>query len=133
MSTRSYGVLMATAATVVLAACSNVPYLPDHQGPNVPFLSDHQGRVYYATSRTDHLQLVAYFESRARSYDAEAQQHDKLADSYARGVGLGPRVALELAAPMATHCRKIAERFRASAADARALAQGHRELAGGGK
>lgn len=107
---------LATGFLVVglLAGCTTV-------GP----VDDVPAAVASAKTAEDHQRLAAYFENKAKRYTTEAAEHASLARGYERGFG----GRADKGASAAAHCRGLEREFQAAAADARALAQLHREFA----
>lgn len=97
-----------------LAGCTTV-------GPSV----DMPATIVNASTAADHQKIAEYFEQKARSYDAEAAQHDLLARAYINRTRGDP-------ASMTSHCRALRDQFAAAAKEARALAVEHRQVAAKG-
>lgn len=109
-------ILIGLASLGLLAGCTTAPTLTD-----IP------AALASAKTPEDHQRLAAFFEDKAKSYDAEAVQHDRWADQYLAGAGTGGRA--DRGSAMAAHCRQLPDQFRQSAEQARVLASAHREIA----
>ena len=81
--------------------------------------------VETAQTKADHEAIAKRFEEEAAQYDKQAAQHQRLADHYHKGVGVGPKGN---AASLANHCDNLVKNFNASATDAREMARLHREV-----
>ncbi len=71
-------ILIGLATLGLLAGCTTAPTLTD-----IP------AALASAKTPEDHQRLAAFFEDKAKSYDAEAVQHDRWADQYLAGAGTG--------------------------------------------
>jgi hypothetical protein len=82
-----------------------------------------------ATTPEDHRRLAAYFTQKAENMEAEATEHEELAKEYAKN----PQMIHEMKHPMsgntAGHCRYFAQAARKAAAEDRALATAHENMA----
>lgn len=105
---RALGLL--SLALLVLTACTAMP-----------LTSEVSDAIANATTAADHQQIANYFSRKAASYEAEANRHEKMANSYG-GYPRGPISYL-------SHCRSLQQGFSAAAKDARALEEAHRQLA----
>jgi hypothetical protein len=84
---------------------------------------DHQ--VEMAQSAADHEAVAKRFEDEATQFETLAGQHERLAERYRRGQGVGPKAN---ATRLANHCESLVKSLRTSAAEAREMAQLHREV-----
>lgn len=82
--------------------------------------------VETAQTSADHEAIAKRFEDEATQLDKQAAQHERLAKQYHRGQGVPPKGN---AAGLANHCDRLTKNLKASATDARAMAQLHREVA----
>ena len=82
--------------------------------------------VETAQTKADHETIAKRLEEEAAQFDKRAAEHERLAKLYHMGQGVGPKAS---AASLATHCDDMVKNFKASAADARAMANLHREVA----
>jgi len=101
------GTALAVASLMALGACTTPP----------------RGKAEGAPAPADHGQLARYHAGEARRLDAEAQQHEKLARSYA-GLSLGANDGL-----WARHCARLAEKLRGAARESIAVAELHERAA----
>lgn len=77
----------------------------------------------------DHAGEAAVYEKEGAELEAKSQRHADLAKRYdARATG-GSKQATALRS-IAAHCRELARLYGAAAAEARAMAKSHREMAG---
>jgi hypothetical protein len=92
-----------------------------------PTLNDVPATLSVAKTPTDHQRLAAFFEDKAKRYEAEAAQHDRWADQYQAGAGTGGRADRGFA--MAAHCRQLRDQFLQAAEQSRMLARAHVDIA----
>ena len=102
--------VLAGVALLALAACSSAPQV-----------SEIPESIATAKTAADHQRIADYFAQKAASYEAEAQLHEKMPQSY-QG-----RPRYDFAA-MNSHCREIQKQLNATAREAKALEQAHRDL-----
>lgn len=76
-----------------------------------------------ATTPEDHLKIADYFAQKAVAYDAEAQQHDRMAKTYIGPFNRGNPES------WASHCRALRDRLAGAALEARELEKAHRQIA----
>lgn len=76
----------------------------------------------------DHHRLAAYFTQKAETMDAEAVEHEELAKEYANNPGIWA-MKQPMSGKTAAHCRYFAQAARKAAAEDRALAAAHEEMA----
>ena len=69
--------------------------------------------------------MAKRFEAEAAEFDKQAQQHERLAKRYRKGVGAGPKGNAD---SLARHCDNLVQNLKASAKDAREMAQLHRDI-----
>lgn len=115
-----------TAALLALAsfsaAADEKPMHTEHHDITIVHM------VETAQTKADHEAIAKRFEEEAAQFDEKAAQHQRLADHYHNGVGVGPKAN---AASLANHCDNLVKNFKASAADAREMANLHRAVAQG--
>jgi len=81
--------------------------------------------VETAQTAADHEAVAKRFEAEAANFDQQAQHHERLAKRYRGGLGVGPKGNAQ---SLAKHCDNLVKNLKASAADAREMAQLHRDL-----
>ena len=83
--------------------------------------------VANAKTPADHMKLARHFAAMAEKHEAEAKEHEALAEVYSH------RSAARTADPLGTnneqHCKDYAEHCRRAAADMRAMAEVHEKMA----
>jgi hypothetical protein len=123
MFTRSFHATVLAAGLIALAplgsAVAQTPIQHTHQDVTILHL------IETAQTQKDHEAVAKHFEAEAAQYDKQAADHEQLAKLYRRGFGVPPKGN---AASFAPHCDSLAKNLKASAADARELAQLHRDL-----
>ena len=82
--------------------------------------------VETAQTSADHEVVAKRFDEEAAQFDQQAVHHEGLAKRYRSGGGVGPRAN---AAALARHCDNLVKNLKASAADAREMANLHRGVA----
>ena len=103
--------ILAGMVLIALAACATVPPV-----------SEIPAAIANAKTAADHQRIADYFAQRAAGYEAEAKLHENMPQSYQGH----PRYDF---ASMSSHCKALQKSLTASAEDAKALAQAHRDLA----
>ena len=97
---------------------------------STPTMSKDEAKQLIAKASTskDHHRLAAYFTQKAEMMDSEAAEHEELAKQYANNPGIH-----EMKHPMsgktAGHCKYFAQAARKAAAQDRALAAAHEDMA----
>ena len=81
-----------------------------------------------ATTSEDHHRLAAYFSQKAEKMDAEAAEHEELAKEYFNNPGIHA-MKHPMSGQTAGHCKYFAQAARKAAAEDRALAAAHEEMA----
>ncbi len=81
-----------------------------------------------ASTPEDHHRLAAYFTQKAEKMDAEAAEHEELAKEYFNNPGIHA-MKHPLSGQTAGHCKYFAQAARKAAAEDRALAAAHEEMA----
>lgn len=81
--------------------------------------------VEQAQTKDDHEAIANRYDAEADKLTAKAEKHEKLAALYKRT----DNSKMARGADAARHCREIAQKFREAAAENKALAKLHREMA----
>ncbi len=94
-----------------------------------PSLSKKEVKALIASANTkeDHLKLADYYKAEAERLEAEAKDHDEMAEMYKKNPT--PMAVKHPEAIGEGHCHEIARRYRESAAKTRELAAMHDQLA----
>ena len=92
-------------------------------------LSKKEVKALIASAKTkeDHLKLADYYKAEAVRLEAEAKDHDEMAEMYRKNPT--PMSVKHPEAIGEGHCKEIARRFRESATKAQELATMHEEMA----
>jgi hypothetical protein len=103
--------------------------------PKEPSMPVHEHRIQHdvtvlhlvetAQTAADHEAVAKRFEAEAAEFDKQAQEHERLAKRYRKGVGAGPEGNAD---SLARHCDNLVQNLKASAKDAREMAQLHRDI-----
>ena len=119
-------------ATVLAAALLAVAPLSNAAEAKPAQTMEHQHDVTIlhlvetAQTSADHEAIAKRLDEEATQLEKQAGQHERLAKQYHRGQGVPPKGN---AASLASHCDALTKNLKASATDARAMAQLHREVA----
>ena len=81
--------------------------------------------VETAQTTADHEAVAKRFEEEAAKFDKDAAHHERLGKHYRKGLGVGPKGNAD---SLARHCDNLVKNFKASATDAREMAQLHRDI-----
>lgn len=81
-----------------------------------------------ASTPEDHHRLAAYFAQKAEKMDAEVAEHEELAKEYFNNPGIHA-MKHPMSGQTAGHCKYFAQAARKAAAEDRALAAAHEEMA----
>ena len=94
-----------------------------------PSLSKKEVKALIASAKTkeDHLKLADYYKGEAARLEAEATDHDEMAEMYRKNPT--PLAVKHPEAIGEGHCKEIARRFRESATKTQELAAMHEEMA----
>ena len=94
-----------------------------------PSLSKKEVKALIASAKTreDHLKLADYYKGEAARLQAEATDHDEMAEMYRKNPT--PLAVKHPEAIGEGHCKEIARRFRESATKTQELAAMHEEMA----
>jgi hypothetical protein len=94
-----------------------------------PSLSKKEVKALIASAKTkeDHLKLAEYYKSEVVRLQAEAEDHDEMAEMYRKNPT--PMAVKHPEAIGEGHCKEIARRFRESASKTQELATTHEEMA----
>ena len=118
--TRYSGVLLviSVAAGVAIAAES------------MPMMSKGEVKelVTKASTPQEHRRLAEYFTHKAEMMDSEAVEHDDLAKEYAKNPGVAA-MKMPGSGRTASHCKYFAQAARKAAAEDRAIAAAHEQMA----
>ena len=119
-TTHHCGLLMFMALTAGLALAAE----------STPTMSKAELKQLIAKGSTpeDHHRLAAYFTQKAETMDAEAVEHEDLAKEYANNPGIWA-MKQPMSGKTAAHCKYFAQAARKAAAEDRALAAAHEEMA----
>jgi hypothetical protein len=88
--------------------------------------SELKNLIANAKTAADQEKLAAHFDARAAQLEADAKDHDELAQDYKRNPPVSRRVEKSQSAE---HCRDLAKDYAKAAQDARRLAADHRAMA----
>ena len=94
-----------------------------------PSLSKKEVKALIASAKTkeDHLKLVEFYKGETARLQAEATDHDEMAEMYRKNPT--PMAVKHPEAIGEGHCKEIARRFRESASKTQELAMMHEEMA----
>jgi len=94
-----------------------------------PSLSRKEVKALIASAKTkeDHLNLAEFYKTEVARPQAEATDHDEMAEMYRKNPS--PMAVKHPEAIGEGHCKEIARRFRESASKAQELATMHEEMA----
>lgn len=94
-----------------------------------PSLSKKEVKVLIASAKTkeDHLRLADYYKAETVRLEAEAKDHDEMAEMYRKNAT--PMAVKHPEAIGEGHCHEMARRYREAAAKAQELAAMHEQLA----
>lgn len=94
-----------------------------------PSLSKKEVKALIASAKTkqDHLKLAEFYKTEVARLQAEATDHDEMAEMYRKNPT--PMAIKHPEAIGEGHCKEIARRFRESASKAQELASMHEEMA----
>jgi hypothetical protein len=109
------------AVALLIGACALVPRLGAAQEAGG---SPETSAVEMADTKAEHEALAAQYQQKAADARAEAKRHDAMSRAYAGGVRSGGG-----SQPFATHCKGIAEKQEAIAAEYDMLAKMHADEA----
>jgi hypothetical protein len=94
-----------------------------------PSLSKKEVKALIASAKTkeDHLKLADYYKAETERLEAEAKDHEEMAEMYRKNPS--PLAVKHPEAIGEGHCHEIARRYREAAAKTRELAAMHEQLA----
>ena len=97
---------------------------------STPTISKAEAKELIAKASTpeDHHRLAAYFTQKAEKMEAEAVEHEELAKEYFNKPGIHP-MKHPMSGKTAAHCKYFAQAARKAAAEDRALAAAHEDMA----
>ncbi len=122
---------LATIAFVALFALV-VGTVSTAQAAEPKHLSKKQVKTLIATAKSpaDHMQLARYFKAEADRLEAEAKEHDELAEVYRKSMtSQASAIKNPMAPNTAGHCEYFAKSVREAAKSARELAAAHEQMA----
>lgn len=123
MFTRS---IVVTTATALLLGVASISYAEDAK-PMHKMEHQHDITITHmvetAQTAKDHEAIAKRFDQEAANLDQQAAHHETLAKQYHSGAGAGPKANY---ATLAQHCDNYVKNLKASAADAREMADLHR-------
>jgi hypothetical protein len=125
---RTRNVSITLAIVVLLTLLSFVRTFPVTAGSK-PTLSKKEVRALIASAKTreDHQKLVDYYKSETERLEAEAKDHDEMAEAYKQNPS--PMAVKHPEALGEGHCHEMARRFREAATQATELAAMHEDMA----
>lgn len=96
---------------------------------NKPTLTKKELKALIASAKTkdDHQKLADYYKSETERLEAEAKDHDEMAEAYKKNPS--PMAVKHPEAFGEGHCHEMARRFREAAAKAQELAAMHEDMA----
>jgi hypothetical protein len=94
-----------------------------------PTLTKKELKALIASAKTkdDHQKLADYYKAETERLQAEAKDHDEMAEAYQKNPG--PMAVKHPEAFGEGHCHEMARRFREAAAQAQELAAMHENMA----
>ena len=97
---------------------------------STPTMSKAEAKELIAKANTseEHHRLAAYFTQKAEKMEAEAVEHEELAKEYFNNPGIHA-MKHPMSGQTAGHCKYFAQAARKAAAEDRALAAAHEEMA----
>lgn len=111
------------AASLGIAADNPPMHMMDHHDVTILHL------VETATTTADHEAVAKRFEEEATQFDKQAAEHEQLAAQYRNHPNPWANKSAGVnTTEMAAHCERIAKSLKASAAEAREMAQLHRDV-----
>ncbi len=117
------------ALTIVSPACLVFLAAGNTAAGQRPSLSKKEVKALIASAKTkeDHLKLADYYKAETVRLEAEAKDHDEMAEMYKKNPT--PMAVKHPGAIGEGHCHEIARRYREAAAKAQELAAMHAQLA----
>lgn len=133
MTTHHFRFAALSAALLALGTLGAVAQ--EKEQPKEPSMPMHEHRMQHdvtilhlvetAQTAADHEAVAKRLEAEAAQFDKDATQHERLAKQYRRGIGAGPKGN---PGALAQHCDNLVKNLKASAKDAREMAQLHRDI-----
>ena len=125
---RTRNVSIALAIVVLLALLSLVRTSPVTAGSK-PTLTKKELKALIASAKTkeDHQKLADYYKAETERLEAEAKDHDEMAEAYKQSPS--PMAVKHPEALGEGHCHEMARRFREAASQAKELAGMHEDMA----
>ena len=123
MNTRTLRTALLAGVLAMVGAALSAP-----AGAQVTLLSKSELKNLIANAKTaaDHERIAAHFDARAAQLEADAKDHDELAQDYKGHPPVSRRVEKSQSYE---HCLELAKDFAKAAQDARRLAADHRAMA----
>jgi hypothetical protein len=117
------------ALTIVSLACLVFLAAGNTVAGQRPSLSKKEVKALIASAKTkeDHLKLADYYKAETVRLEAEAKDHDEMAEMYKKNPT--PMAVKHPEAIGEGHCHEMARRYREAAAKAQELAAMHAQLA----
>ena len=121
---------LAIASSMVLAALMvvSVPLASAAEMKGMLEPKELKALVANAKTPADHLKLAHHYTMMADKHEAEAKEHEALSVEYARHPQMGA-VKHTMSPNTAEHCKYFAEHCHKAAAELRAMAAAHEEMA----
>ena len=119
----------AVVSSMVLAALIVVPAPQASAVEMRGMLKSKEVKALVANARTpaEHMKLARHFAAMAEKHEAEAKEHETLAEAYSRQSGIGTKWPTPY--NNAQHCKNLAEHCRTVVAEMRAMAAEHEAMA----
>lgn len=118
----------ATLLTVAVALLAVFVSVPAGAKDKKLTKSELKNLIANAETKAEHEKIARYFDVEAARYEAESRDHGELAPFYQRNPD--PTISKHPGSPRSfQHCDSLSKELQQAAADARALAAEHRELA----
>lgn len=122
----------AALAAVALLGAASLGIAADN--PPMPMMEHHDVTIRHlvetAKTSADHEAVAKRFEEEAAQFDKQAAEHEQLAAQYRAHPNPWANKSAGVNTPvMAAHCERIAKSLKASAVEARDMAQLHHDIA----
>jgi hypothetical protein len=117
------------AVLIVISLTLAVFVTAGYSSAGKPSLSKKEVKALIASAKTkeDHLKLADYYKGEVVRLEAEAKDHDEMAEMYRKNPS--PMAVKHPEAFGEGHCKEMARRFRESSTQAQELATMHEEMA----
>lgn len=128
INTGTFKAAVLTAAVAVLAVFVSVPAGTAAEKGKLLTQKELKNLIANAETKADHERIAQHFDAEAAKYEAEAKDHGELAPFYQRNPD--PTISKHPGSPRSfQHCDSLSKELQQAAADARALATEHRQMA----